>query len=92
MAATRLVTVQDFYSNILYQLEGEPTSTLIRAFIASEMVLNPSWAVSTLDQGEKNDVLRRLTGCTVATDTALNCYPRGYDTTLCFDLDGEEVP
>jgi hypothetical protein len=85
-------TVNDFFQNIQYQLDGVPEAVLIQAFITAQMIANPSWALSPLNQGDRNDILKRLTGCTAATQTTLNCYPRGLVTTLCFDTEGNPIP
>jgi hypothetical protein len=92
MAATPYVTLMDFYSNILFQLEGEPTSTLIRDCITSEMLLNPAWLLVVLNDTEKHDILRRQTATTSALVPDINCYPRGAATALCYDLNGDEIP
>lgn len=92
MAATTYVTLMDFYTNILYQLEGEPTSTLIRACITSEMLLNPAWLLVILNDDEKHEILKRQTATTSALRPDINCYPRGYASALCYDLDGNEIP
>jgi len=44
-----------------------------------------------MTQDDKNDMLKILTGCVVATETDLNCYPTGLATTTCFDEDGDPV-
>lgn len=69
-----------------------PIFPVVQAALVAEMVLNPAWATIEMSEEELNATLKLLTGLTVATQTVLNCYPRGLDTTLCFDVDGNEVP
>jgi hypothetical protein len=82
----------NFYENIVFQLQGEPTSALIVACIESEMLLNPTWFLVILNDDEKHDILRRQTATTSALTPDINCYPRGAATALCYDLDGNEIP
>lgn len=44
--------------------------------------------MSTLN---KNTMLGIVTGLTVATGTDLNCYPRGINTAIYFDVNGNVV-
>ena len=45
-----------------------------------------------LVEHDRNLMLGIITGMTVATGTILNCYPRGAETALYFDIDGNPVP
>lgn len=85
-------TYMDFAQNV-YNLMNEvlPIFPVVQASLAAEMLLNPSWALTPMTESEINLTLKKLTGMTVATQSDLNCYPRGHDTTICFDLDGNEV-
>lgn len=86
-------TYQDFAQNV-YNLMNEvlPIFPVVQAALAAEMVLNPAWALIDMSEEEINLTLKKLTGMTVATGSDLNCYPRGLDDTICFDLDGNEIP
>lgn len=93
MANVPYVTYMDFAQN-LYNVMNDiiPIFPTVQAALAAEMILNPAWAAITMSEGEVNATLKLLTGLTVATGTDLNCYPRGIDLTICFDIDGNEVP
>lgn len=86
-------TYQDFAQNV-YNLMNEvlPIFPVVQAALAAEMVLNPAWAFIDMSEEEINLTLKKLTGMTVATGSDLNCYPRGLDDTLCFDVDGNPIP
>ena len=93
MSNVPYVTYMDFAQNV-YNMMNDilPIFTVVQATLSAEMLLNPGWAITDMTQDEMNETLRLLTGLTAATSTAMNCYPRGLDTTLCFDIDGNEVP
>lgn len=93
MANVQYVTYMDFATN-LYNVMNDiiPIFPIVQAALASEMLLNPAWAAIDLSVEEKNATLKLLTGLTAALEPDVNCYPRGYDLTLCFDIDGNELP
>jgi hypothetical protein len=78
--------------NLQFQIEAVPALVAVSALIEAYRVANIGFLETPLDLGNRNQLLKNLTGCVVATQNALNCYPLGLDTTLCFDLDGNEVP
>lgn len=92
MSAVDYVTLDDVLENFQYQCEINALLAPFSAVILAYRLANSGFLSIELTQEEKNDMLRKLTGCTVGTGTTMNCYPRGYDLTLCFDLDGEEIP
>lgn len=93
MPASVYVTEMDFAENVYYLMnEVLPIFPVVQATLATEMVLNPVWALTNLTTDEKHETLRVLTAMTVALNSDLNCYPRGEAETLCFDLDGNPVP
>lgn len=85
-------TLLNFLLDVDELLETFAEFTTIRAFIAGEIILNPAWAFLPLDAGERLEVLRKLTGFTVALEVDFNCYPRGLALTTCFDTDGNPIP
>lgn len=88
-----LVNYMDYAENIYVMLnEVLPIFSATQAALVAEMLISPEWEDIELTTEEKNLILKKLTGFTVATNTDLNCYPRGIDDTICFDLEGEEVP
>lgn len=91
MAAQPYTTIGSVALNLIYQCDGIVGMESLQAAIGLWMVGNPIVVGSSLSQDEINDMLRKLTGCTVATGTDMNCYPRGADLTTCFDLDGNEI-
>jgi hypothetical protein len=93
MAFVEMHTFYDYAVCLNALMDGIPAIfSVVQVALAAEIIANPAWMTTDLTVEEKNEILKRLTGFTVGTNTDLNCYPRGFDTTLCFDLDGEEVP
>lgn len=87
------VSYMDYATNLNNVMNDVlPIFTVVQAALAAEILLNPGWALNIMTEDELNATLKLLTGLTVATQTDMNCYPRGLDTTLCFDIDGNEVP
>lgn len=87
------VTYMDYATN-LYNVMNDilPIFPIVQASLVAEMLLNPAWSTIVMDEDEINATIKLLTGLAVATGTNLNCYPRGLDLTICFDVDGEPVP
>lgn len=92
MAATPYLTLDDCLANMQFQCEITVGLAPMSAVIEAYRIANSGFLSAVLTVDEKNGMLKKLTGCTVATGTVLNCYPRGFDDTLCFDLSGDAVP
>lgn len=92
MSATPYLTLDDVLANMVFQCEVNALLVPFAAYIDAYRVINSGFLSDTLSVDDINRMLRLLTGCTVATGSDLNCYPRGIDDTVCFDLDGNEVP
>jgi hypothetical protein len=92
VSAVVYVTLTDFFENIKFQLEDTPEAATIIAAISAEELLNPAWELITLTDSDKHDILKKLTGCTVALEPDINCYPRGEAEVVCFDLSGDPIP
>lgn len=86
------LTLDSVLANMQFQCEVSAGLLAFSAVIEAYRLANSGFLSNELSVDEKNGVLRKLTGCTVATGTEMNCYPRGFDDTLCFDLSGEPVP
>jgi len=82
----------DFCDNLRYQLEAVPGLAIISFQIAAEQILNPGWALIEFTQDDKNEILKKLTGCVVGTDANVAIYPLGYTTVVIFDEDGNPIP
>jgi|SwirhirootsSR3_FD_contig_31_27829680_length_790_multi_3_in_0_out_0_2 hypothetical protein len=91
MAAVDYNSLNALCENLKFQIQDVLGLEIIVAAISAEQVLNPSWLVEDRNQDDRNAWLKKLTGCVIATGTNLNCYPIGFDDTLCFDLSGDEV-
>lgn len=91
MAATPYLTLDSVLANCQFQCEVSTGLAAAAALIEAYRLANAGFLSIELSIDEKNGVLKRLTGCTVATGTEMNCYPRGFDDTLCFDLSGEPI-
>jgi hypothetical protein len=85
-------SLQAICENLKYQIQDVVGLELVVAAISSLELLNPAWAVETLNQDDRNNMLRKLTGCTVACLPDINCYPRGLVDTLLFDANGDPIP
>lgn len=92
MAAQPYEVVGDVALNLIFQLEGIVGMESLQAAIGVWMVANPIVVTSPLSTDDVNGILKRLTGCTAATGTDVNCYPRGHDTAICYDLNGDPIP
>lgn len=92
MAAVQYVQLADVANNLIYQIEGVVGMELLVVAIGAWVIANPLVAANYLSVDEKNAMLKKLTGCVVATGTDLNCFPTGVDTAICFDLSGDPVP
>lgn len=62
------------------------------AAISAAELLNPAWELATIHADERIALLKELTGATSALQPDMNCYPRGYATAQCYDLDGHPIP
>jgi hypothetical protein len=92
MSAVPYVTVSDFLDDLRFQCDALDVGGGISAYIELYKILYPDIVAITIVPRERVLILKKLTGCTVALDTDLNCYPRGLAETTCFDADGNEVP
>lgn len=91
MAAVVYETFDDIAENLTYQCSEFAVLSDLITVINVWRVANAVALAVPLSEQNINDMLRLLTGCTVATQTDLNCYPRGLATTLLFDRDGHPV-
>jgi len=91
MSAVPYVTLADVVTNMQFQCEIDDLLSGLVTILADYLSDNPSLASVGMDTDAKNHMLRIVTGLTVATGTAINCYPRGFDDSLCFDLSGAQV-
>lgn len=92
MAAVNYLSLNAVCENLKYQIADIVGLELVVAAITSLEVLNPGWEVENFTEDDRNNMLRKLTGCTVGTLANVNCYPRGYAETILFDLDGHPLP
>lgn len=93
MSNVYYTTYMSFADNVYAMMNDIlPIFTVVQACLAAEQVLNPSWSVTDMTVEEKNATLKKLTGLVYALESDLNCYPLGLDTSISFDIDGEEVP
>jgi len=90
--AVDYVTFDDICENLTYQCSEYAVLSDLITLINAYRVTNAVPLAVELSETNINDMLRLLTGCTVATGTELNCYPRGLVTTMLFDADGNEIP
>ncbi len=92
MAAVPYVTLDDVCANLQFLCEVSAGLAGVSAVIEAYRLANMGFLSNPLSQDEIDGCLKNLTGCTVATGTDMNCYPRGFDDSLCFDLSGAPIP
>lgn len=92
MAASPVIYLGDVVYNVNYELQAYPALLPLVAIIEAWRIANSGYLANRVTLDAKDEHLKRLTGCTVALDPRLNCYPRGLAETTCFDLDGRPVP
>ncbi len=92
MAATPYLTLDDVVVNMIYQCEVSVLLAPLVADLEAFRLLYVAVLAATMVRDDRHRMLRLLTGCTVALNSDLNCYPRGAAEIVCFDLDGNEVP
>jgi hypothetical protein len=92
MAAVPYVTLDDVLRNVQFQLEVSVGLAGASAVIEAYRLANAGFLSNPLSVDEINGSLKNLTGCTVATGTDMNCYPRGDVDVSCFDLSGNPIP
>jgi len=91
MGAVPYLSVGDVVRNMQFQCSVSPALDGLVDVLNDYMADHPSDMLIGLDGHDRNEMLGIITGCTVATGTDLNCYPRGAETALFFDLDGNPV-
>jgi hypothetical protein len=91
MAARDYKSLDDICDNLRYQIEDVVGLELVVGAIAALQLANPVWAIENLTTDDRNNMLRKLTGCVVGTMSNVNCYPMGYEQTVLFDLNGDPV-
>jgi len=69
-----------------------PAFSVVMLAMSAEQLLNPGWYLVSVTPEERLNLLKALTGFTVALRPDFNCYPRGIAETTCFDADGNEIP
>lgn len=89
--AVPYVRIEDFIDNCRFQCDASPFLAGLSNYLELYKILYPDLINYEFTQPEKNDLLRKLTGCVVATGTGLNCYPTGLNTAILFDEDGVPI-
>jgi len=91
MAASPYVDIRSFAENLIFLAQTNSVGFLIAEVIQDWIDENEDYLDLELSVEDINNILKALTGMTVATGTDLNCYPRGNVDTMLFDLSGEWV-
>jgi hypothetical protein len=92
MGAVLYTDIKSFADNLVFLAQTNSVGYLIAAVIQDWIDDNPDYWDLELSQEDKNAILKALTCMVAATETDLNCYPIGYNTTLLFDLNGDVIP
>jgi len=90
--AVPYITLDDVVENMIVQCGVHPNLSDLTVILEAYRVADGIPLTVPLLQDGRNAMLKILTGCVVATETDLNCYPSGLATTICFDIDGNPVP
>lgn len=85
------VTFDDVVENMVVQCELATVFDSLIPVLQAWRVANAVPLAFELSQHNKNELLGILTGLTVATGTDINCYPRGQNTALYFDINGNPI-
>jgi len=91
MTAIPYTNIKTFAENLIVLAQTNSVGYLIAEVIQDWIDENEDFWDLELSQDDKNALLKALTGSVVATGTDMNCYPVGYDDTLCFDLSGNPI-
>lgn len=83
--------ISSFIDNVSFQCEAAVELDGFSNYVQLYKVLYPVLVTYNFGDYQINDLLRKLTGCVIATGTDLNCYPVGLETTVCFDIDGNVI-
>lgn len=91
MGAVLYEKLDDIVENMEWQCDINAALSGLVPILQAFRVANAVALSLDMTQDENNAMLATLTGLTVATGTILNCYPRGAETALFFDIDGNPV-
>lgn len=91
MPAVPYVVIADVVNNMIFQCEVSSLLDDLVGVLEDYLSDNPTLEFVGMDEHDRNEMLGIVTGMTVATGTVLNCYPRGAETALYYDLDGNRV-
>jgi hypothetical protein len=83
--------IEDVIDNMRFQCDASIAMAGLSNYLELYKVLYPDLINYHLTRPEKNELLKKLTGCLAATGTDLNCYPAGLDTAYLFDMDGNRI-
>lgn len=89
--AVPLVTLNDLVENVKWIMSEQLGLEEAVAALTLTQVTNPIWALTNITTDERNEHLKKLTGCVVGSETDLNCYPLGLTTAILFDANGDPV-
>lgn len=92
MSAVVYSKLSDVALNLEWQCSVSPDLAELASVIHDYRITHFDLLNLDLTVENVNQVLKSLTGCVAGTNTDMNCYPLGYVTTTCFDLDGNYLP
>lgn len=90
-SAVYYTDIASFADNLVFLCQTNSVTYLIAEVITDWLAENEDYGDLPLSTEDVNSILKALTGMTVATNTDLNCYPRGLESQILFDLAGDEV-
>lgn len=89
--AVPYVRIEDFIDNCRFQCDASIAMAGLSNYLELYKILYPDLINYEFSAAEVNLLLKKLTGCVVATGTDLNCYPMGLLTAQLFDASGNPV-
>lgn len=92
MAAVPYTDYGAMLLDLEWQLEALPALAVVSALIEAYRLANPVFMSTPTGVSERNEIMKKLTGCFVGTLNNVNAYPLGYETGILFDLSGNPVP
>lgn len=92
MGAVVYNTLKDLMDNLVFQCTVSSDLSELSGVIHDYSITHDSITELPITTTINNLIVKSLTGCVVATQTDLNCYPVGLNDTLCFDSDGNLLP
>ena len=84
-------SLSDIMENLRFICECSDDLDELSDIIHGYSVTHPEIGGLEATQVIRNEMLGKLTGCVVGTQTDVSCYPTGLETAIFFDVDGNPL-